>query len=600
MLNKLILLAIIILFMIHCLSLNFTQDDAFISYRYVENFIRGNGLVFNQGERVEGYTNFLWIILLSIFARLGLDIILVSKILGIASGLVTLVLLHQISRLFFSKKDWLFSLYPSLLLTATGAFSYWSTSGLETAFFTMMTLLSVYLYLTSPRLWVVSCAVSALVRPEGALVFGILLLHRLLFGKRQFSHLLGHLGFFVLLLLPFAVFKLLYYGDVLPSPFYAKTGFSLDYLKSGLEYFWLFLRHYGLWGLTYLIPVLLYKRLDTKGYLLMLLVYLFTLYVVVVGGDVLKVHRFFLPVLPLSYLLLVVCLRKLSSRLTSRIAPRTAALFPLLAISVFFFLLPHKWIRKVRADEKTLVERMRPVAEYLKKNYGPHFSLAVTTIGSVSYYAGPEVKVIDMLGLTDRYISRHPEDIEGIPATWKEKRYNTQYVLSLDPDFILFSTGFKPSAPAERALLLNSKFRENYYVVPVQFGKQQFFPVFRRKGTYLKENRVFRDPGFVDLFYQTVHLHIRGNDQEAIQKLRRVIEIGPKDFALAHELLGRYYFLMGDYANAETYLKKALQMDDYTVLAHAYLKAIYASTGRLDEAEAEKQKVFLYDPNFQW
>ncbi|MCX7840525.1 MAG: hypothetical protein N2559_13895, partial [Anaerolineae bacterium] len=35
-------------------------DDAYISFRYAQNALRGHGLVFNPGERVEGFTNFLW------------------------------------------------------------------------------------------------------------------------------------------------------------------------------------------------------------------------------------------------------------------------------------------------------------------------------------------------------------------------------------------------------------------------------------------------------------------------------------------------------------------------------------------------------------
>jgi hypothetical protein len=41
-------------------------DDAYISLRYVDNFLAGKGLVFNEGEYVEGYTNFLWVMLLSV------------------------------------------------------------------------------------------------------------------------------------------------------------------------------------------------------------------------------------------------------------------------------------------------------------------------------------------------------------------------------------------------------------------------------------------------------------------------------------------------------------------------------------------------------
>ena len=37
-------------------------DDAYISYRYAENLVRGEGLVLNRGERVEGYSNFLYVL----------------------------------------------------------------------------------------------------------------------------------------------------------------------------------------------------------------------------------------------------------------------------------------------------------------------------------------------------------------------------------------------------------------------------------------------------------------------------------------------------------------------------------------------------------
>jgi hypothetical protein len=43
-------------------------DDAFISFRYADNLVRGHGLVFNLGERVEGFTNLAW----TLWAALGL------------------------------------------------------------------------------------------------------------------------------------------------------------------------------------------------------------------------------------------------------------------------------------------------------------------------------------------------------------------------------------------------------------------------------------------------------------------------------------------------------------------------------------------------
>ncbi len=47
----------------------FLTDDAFINFRYVRNLLEGHGLVFNPGERVEGYSNFLWTLELAFIWR---------------------------------------------------------------------------------------------------------------------------------------------------------------------------------------------------------------------------------------------------------------------------------------------------------------------------------------------------------------------------------------------------------------------------------------------------------------------------------------------------------------------------------------------------
>jgi hypothetical protein len=48
----------------HALLFDFVSDDAYISFRYARNLAEHGQLVFNLGERVEGYTNFLWTVLL--------------------------------------------------------------------------------------------------------------------------------------------------------------------------------------------------------------------------------------------------------------------------------------------------------------------------------------------------------------------------------------------------------------------------------------------------------------------------------------------------------------------------------------------------------
>jgi hypothetical protein len=610
------LLAMLGVFVVHSLSLDFTQDDAFISYRYVKNLVNGHGLVFNPGERVEGYTNFLWIIILSIFGHLGLNVVLVSKILGIASGCVTLLLLYELSILLLDRQDklrnqeegtnfvadirpeggtpqgWVFALFPSLLLTSNSAFAYWSISGLETTFFVMVVLLSVYLYFTDERLMIISSAVSGLIRPEGVLVFAVLVLHKFLWKKDGLKQCLLFVVCFSSLLVPFLLFKVLYYGEILPNPFYAKTGLSLEYLKTGVTYLWLFLRHYGLWGALYLIPLAVYRDLRIGEKLMLLLPYIYTLYIIIVGGDVLRVHRFFLPIIPYLYVLFSLTLMRIRLMKRKRFVSPTILLSLAIVYSILTFFLPRQWIMNVRRTEIGFYRTMSEYSQILKQSFGTNFTLAVTTIGAISYLT--EAKVIDMLGLTDPYIAKHPQSIPGIHPTWKEKRFNTQYLLSLDPDVIMFSTGIKPSAPAERALFLSSKFRKNYY--PYYFPGRTLYVVYKRKGDYQAKDETFSDARFVNLYNEVENLVWDGDLQTCLDKLKEISEIGPKDWARVYEFMSVCYLMMGNMKEGKKHALEAVEMDDYSIMAHMILREIYFVEGDSAAWLQEKEKILLHNP----
>ena len=70
-------------------------DDAFISFRYAKNLKEGLGLVYNSGEFVEGFTNFLWTILISVGMNFNLDPIHISSAFGILFYFLTLVVLYK-------------------------------------------------------------------------------------------------------------------------------------------------------------------------------------------------------------------------------------------------------------------------------------------------------------------------------------------------------------------------------------------------------------------------------------------------------------------------------------------------------------------------
>ena len=83
--------AALALYAAHCWLLRgFYVDDAYISLRYLRQWGAGNGLVFNPGERVEGFSNPLWLAVLAPFERFGADPVLASKGVGFLCGLLAI------------------------------------------------------------------------------------------------------------------------------------------------------------------------------------------------------------------------------------------------------------------------------------------------------------------------------------------------------------------------------------------------------------------------------------------------------------------------------------------------------------------------------
>jgi len=88
------LAAICAIYLAHVSMYDFISDDAFIALRYARNLIQGHGLVFNPGERVEGFTTLLWVLLLAGVGSLGMDLLAWSRILGVRAGLFLFRLLY--------------------------------------------------------------------------------------------------------------------------------------------------------------------------------------------------------------------------------------------------------------------------------------------------------------------------------------------------------------------------------------------------------------------------------------------------------------------------------------------------------------------------
>lgn len=240
---------------LHMLSYSFVSDDAYITFRYSWNLAFHGDISFNLGERVEGYTNFLWMAILAFFLKLGLRPDVMSQILGTLFGIGSLILIFVLTRLYRGGKRRGWDYFGALLLPAIPSFAIWCTGGLETQLFSFLILggITAYYAESSGRITMRYSgglfALAAMTRPEGLLIFALTGLHRLarniIVEKRlipQRQEWIWVLGFII----PFGLFFLWrysYYGYPFPNTYYVKAGG--DHLQAltkwGLPYLWDFI-----------------------------------------------------------------------------------------------------------------------------------------------------------------------------------------------------------------------------------------------------------------------------------------------------------------------------------------------------------------------
>ena len=255
----------------------FLTDDAYISFRYVSNSILGYGYVWNPPpfRPVEGYSNFLWIVLLDVVWRLFKMLppessnylsLFFSFLTLIAGAVMTLRVvwdspLHRHRIIFIG--------LVMAGIVANRTFLAWSSSGLETAMFNFFVTAWVYscvfVPITSDR-WIFYATASAaclyLTRPDGMLfVLGTaLMLFAVRWRNRPFPRRVDLLGALPLVVVPLHLWWRRHeYGEWLPNTYYAKL--SGMWPESGVRYLLSFVLEYALWvWLGLLVLVMLKKR----------------------------------------------------------------------------------------------------------------------------------------------------------------------------------------------------------------------------------------------------------------------------------------------------------------------------------------------------
>ncbi len=431
------------------ISLAWVCDDAFFTFRYAKNLVEGHGLVYNIGERVEGYTSFLWTILIALGRMLSVESITFSHVLSTASYLLTALVLVLFSyrHLAIEGKKSVFVLpVAALSILVMQDYHIWATSGMETSLAGLLITLAVYLLLSAQK--ATRFAVTGLVmvaavltRPEAmiALVMGGFFI--IITRRPVLRDLLYYAAPTVVLHLPYWIIRYNYYGYPFPNTYYAKSG-NLAYWSQGWVYLWLFVKSY--YVLFLLIPAAVWlvyrvlrqvtekgRQLDMNsrtGLLCLMIIVPSIIYAVRVGGDFMFA-RFFIPITALCFLAIEAALTSL--RMPA--AVRIAAGFGIVVMSwgsIYQFDAPQQGVEGI-VDERTfyppeLIEQARTDGELLKRVFTGTDSVAVAFYGMkamLMYYAEFPVAIEAHAGLTDEYVAHQPIGERGRPGHEKKAPY---------------------------------------------------------------------------------------------------------------------------------------------------------------------------------
>lgn len=117
-------------------------EDAFITYRYAQNLAEGNGLVFNPGQIVEGYTSFLWVVLLCLFALFITDLQTVAPLLSLSCGIALIIATYAYSLACRPNSRWS-AVLACILVALHSTVAMYSVTGMESILFTLLLILAL-------------------------------------------------------------------------------------------------------------------------------------------------------------------------------------------------------------------------------------------------------------------------------------------------------------------------------------------------------------------------------------------------------------------------------------------------------------------------
>lgn len=344
----------------------YTVDDCFISLRYARHLATGEGLVYNVGERVEGFSNFSLVALEALWLRLGVPVLPALKITGAASALLTAALTLQLARRSTpegSTARWVPAL-ALVLFAVNASVAVWSQSGLETSLYALLVLSMCLRFDTEQRLpgsrpWsALLLGFAWMTRPETPIYLLYFAVRRLA-SRRGFDRRdVAWLGLLAALVVPYELFGYLYFGDWLPHTYTAKAGGGEWIPRPVILRRFLFQQGVGFGVLLAggLVGNLLRPRPSTTTVVPLVCGLILVLHA---GADWMPRHRLLVPVLPFLLVLAARGWGQLADLAPSRRAWRFAVLAGALVATVEST--RHQWFEPYPHGPRTSATAPRPL-----------------------------------------------------------------------------------------------------------------------------------------------------------------------------------------------------------------------------------------------
>ena len=401
---------------------DYFMDDAYIGFRYLDNYLSGHGFVFNPGEHVEGVTNIGWLLFLIPFTIFGTPPV-IAKFLGGILIVVTAFFSCLIFQRSLGKNSSKIVKYilPILIVTQFD-YIFFSLSGMETALQSLLLCLIVYLG-SFERLRIfnaILCSFAFLIHPESILIYPIAFVIDVVSEKDAWRKHIAPLIVFISGLAIITSIRYIYYTDILPNTFHAKSlGFQ------GLIYsFYRFLDSAninipapftGIFVLIFMAYGLIkFWRYDRRMSIYMIaIIFVGFAFCIYAPEDWTGLGRYFVPYVPICFIVLWRGIIDVSNKLFHGMVSNKY--INMIIIMSFITLLAGNvmetgfWLRPKMANEypgfvltsKNLVEP----SLWIKNNLPDNSTIACFRIGALSYYS--KKNVFDYkFGLTDKDVAR--------------------------------------------------------------------------------------------------------------------------------------------------------------------------------------------------